>query len=1752
MADEDAFLRFRSRLIRALVLACGLVAWQHLAVLGIDGGAADRLPYAAADLMLALPVAWLAVRCAEPLLPPGGGSWEPITRACATAGVLLVCAVPLAVIQLGAHRVMGGTEGHHHLDGGPALSDPAALLAHGAGQALQCAPAVLLTALLAGLLAEARLPAPARWLPAARRPLRMSVLGVVLGALLVPTAVAAEDTAVRETGRDRPATRGCEAAPQREFDVYAIDVDIVLDRFGDHDPYGYMYVLAKNEQAVLDQQEALRVSSALELDDPDIVQVSPGLGQDPIQPLVIRARLGECVVINLTNKLENAPRNGFGNPVITQPGGVPAVSVDLAGVAYDAAGGAGGQAVGDNPQSVLAAPGETKTYRYFLDPLMGEGARAFRSGGDSTQLTAHGLFGTLIAEPAGARWFDPVTGEERTDDTGWSNWEAMIQPAQGPSFREFTIIYHEIGDENFTVRRPLRENDQGVPIGNDPGIPVGDQVEYGRNLPMIDSRPITPDVPSEGGGGTNVYRPASRAINYRAEPFFRRLQLEAPRGAEAQDANKSLAYSSYSYGDPATPMPRSYLGEPTKTRVVHAGAEQLHVHHVHGGGTRWRMNPGADDPAMDSGLSKTPIQDAASIRLDSQTISPMEAFSLEHECGAGGCQQAAGDFLYHCHISHHYVTGMWGLWRVFDTRQPDLAPLPGREAAPRGVTSDQLVGEVIEGREVVPDAEVTDPDTQIGLEQLVESHLPPQGARWGTEDGTPDPDDATVWDWVKEDRGGPAPVYRGEPETDAVWANYRSPDPGSRPDILFNPDTGRPAYPMLRPHLGMRPPFSPNGHAGSPGVGEIADENNPGAMCPADAEVRSFDITAVSVPIQTTERERDENGRIFVLNEDKDAVLAGDREVEPLVIRSNVADCVAVTLGSQLDEGAQRKVNMHTHLVQFDPLASDGVVAGFAYEQSVFNTDHEGRELTSVDAGDAAVTVSDPDRLRPGISVGIGVGTETIEIRRIEEIDGDRLVLDRPLEREHTPGEPVTVEFVQYRWFSDVDTGTVFFHDHVDAVTSWSHGLFAAHNVEPPGSQYRDPRTGEELRSGAIADIIAPPGSSVGVGQSGAFREYTIFLHNGRRGRAELDMPPGLGSLNPFNGGQECEEGSINLRAAPLGERTPPGDTPADPATTDQRQEYNGAQCRNAFTREGGPATTPDAYTARATVTTVDPYVFSSVKYGDPGTPLLRAYAGDPVVIRTIGVNERAEALRIQGHRFRVERFNEDARLVDAATTGISERYDYVLDGGAGGPSGSPGDYLYYSTRTFALESGAWGILRVHDTLQDDLLPLPDHAVTATGAGFPRQQPAEAADTQREPGPDPAPAYRKNGTVDRSVVTSTAAACPRGARALRYDVSVIDQELPTAPFTDSGGVIYALTSDVAAIRAGTKAVEPLVLRANAGDCVTITLRNRIDPDALYGGTRAGLDLAMLTRNQQLSSGAAVGLNPDTTVAAGASATYTFHADEETGGALFQNLGSTASLRHGAYGMLIVEPRGSRWTDSESGKSLGAHRVSTEAVIRRADGTAFREFALLMHSTDQQYARSILPYGDQVAGNGLNSPDAFNWPLMPIPGGPPGTEGNPGSFDKGFSHINYHSAPLTERLGLTAFRDDYTEADVIGSYGIAFSSTPYGDPDTPVFRARAGDEVVLRVGVGASDQLHSFTVGGHAFPLEPGMAGSSVISTRTLTAGQTLDAHLGPAGGGFGYHGDYLYGDGRQPFAQAGMWGILRVLPAGSRGGPARL
>src|SRR4029453_13291833 len=95
----------------------------------------------------------------------------------------------------------------------------------------------------------------------------------------------------------------------------------------------------------------------------------------------------------------------------------------------------------------------------------------------------------------------------------------------------------------------------------------------GRDIPQVDET-------------TGSYRPGAFALNYRSEPFRNRL-LSFPK-------EKSHAYSSYTFGDPATPMPRGYLGAPTKIRIVPAGGEKFHVFPLHGGGDRWRANPTAD------------------------------------------------------------------------------------------------------------------------------------------------------------------------------------------------------------------------------------------------------------------------------------------------------------------------------------------------------------------------------------------------------------------------------------------------------------------------------------------------------------------------------------------------------------------------------------------------------------------------------------------------------------------------------------------------------------------------------------------------------------------------------------------------------------------------------------------------------------------------------------------------------------------------------------------------------------------------------------------------------------------------------------------------------------------------------------------------------------------------------------------------------------------------------------------------------
>ena len=127
-------------------------------------------------------------------------------------------------------------------------------------------------------------------------------------------------------------------------------------------------------------------------------------------------------------------------------------------------------------------------------------------------------------------------------------------------------------------------------------------------------------------------------------------------------------------------------------------------------------------------------------------------------------------------------------------------------------------------------------------------------------------------------------------------------------------------------------------------------------------------------------------------------------------------------------------------------------------------------------------------------------------------------------------------------------------------------------------------------------------------------------------------------------------------------------------------------------------------------------------------------------------------------------------------------------------------------------------------------------------------------------------------------------------------------------------------------------------------------------------------------------------------------------------------------------------------------------------------------------------------------------------------------------------LNYEAEPFETRLE--------TDPDVARVYDVA----RHGDPSTPVLRAFAGDAVRIHVMVPHGEQNHVFTIEGHQWPLEPAMAGSDLVSSVQVGPVETLNIILdGGAGGRFQVPGEYIYGDRRMPYREAGLWGILRVL-----------
>jgi hypothetical protein len=922
--------------------------------------------------------------------------------------------------------------------------------------------------------------------------------------------------------------------------------------------------------------------------------------------------------------------------------------------------------------------------------------------------------------------------------------------------------------------------------------------------------------------------------------------------------------------------------------------------------------------------------------------------------------------------------------------------------------------------------------------------------------------------------------------------------------------------------------------------------------------------------------------RILTLWGDVAATLNGTRAPEPFFFRANTNDCITfyhTVLAPnvyQLDDFQVRTptdiMGQHIHLVKFDVTSSDGSGNGWNYEDGTFSPDEVIERIEAIRRQNGC-TGKDSGDPRDG--------SFTCPVAKAHPTLG-------------TLGAQTTVQ----RWYADNTLNnngkdrtlrTVFTHDHFGPSTHQQTGLYAGLVVEPQGSKWADQDTGVNFGGAGVgARTDGGPttwrANIITADTANSYREFLLefadyqlaYEAGGGINGAGQPIPDMARAISPpvknevglpfivekapdcFGQPLPCPEAvssedpgtmSVNYRNEPLALRVrdPQTNTQAAGDAGDLSHAY-----RSLTTRADARLNTQPGFY---------PALTPGVQAGDPFTPLLRAYEDDNVQIRIlVGAHEEGHNFSVQGVKWKFEPGTPEDPVANANNNtgfrnnqmmGISEHYEFVVPKLPKNFQGNTADYLYTPGASVDDQwNGLWGLMRAYRAQRTDLARLPNNP---TG-GAPFTNPGDF-----------------NGV------------CPKTAGVQSYDVTaaLARDVLPEATLTynsrpDNGGalhdptaIMFVRTTDLDAsgkLKAGV-AREPLVLRAKAGDCVEVTLRNKlpatgaIDLDGfntmpmivehfnanqVRPSAEVGLHPQNLFYDVTRSAGVNVGLNPVQTVKPGQFQKYQWYAGDVSPNAnnvaVFSaiefgatGLSSSDPIKHsnkGAFGSLIIEPPSSLWTEDANTRA--------QATVTDSNGRSFREF-VMMWQNDVNLRRGS---GDGSAVPNLAEAEDAE--------------------DSGQKAVNYRTEPLWKRMGfepdapLTGPRSalcpgpgavtrncDFTNA-------LSNSQIGGGDPETPVFTATVGQDVRIRLlQPGGHSRNNVFMLHGHIWEEEPYVNNSTALGSNPLSEWKGAQYGVGPgshfdfllkhgAGGAFAVPGDYLYRTFQSFQFDGGIWGIFRV------------
>lgn len=371
--------------------------------------------------------------------------------------------------------------------------------------------------------------------------------------------------------------------------------------------------------------------------------------------------------------------------------------------------------------------------------------------------------------------------------------------------------------------------------------------------------------------------------------------------------------------------------------------------------------------------------------------------------------------------------------------------------------------------------------------------------------------------------------------------------------------------------------------------------------------------------------------------------------------------------------------------------------------------------------------------------------------------------------------------------------------------------------------------------------------------------------------------------------------------------------------------------------------------------------------------------------------------------------------------------------------------------------------------------------------------------------------------------------CPgKDAVIRKYEIAAIQRKIPYNNHGDHDpdGLLFIPVKEVEKAQKENYCPHPLILRANAGEWIEVTLHNLFDPEKpipYYDYPRVPLDFRhkpsmRVSINPQLlrydpvnDSGINVGYNnKEQTVGPGESKKYLWYADQEYGACILQSFGDIRNHRyHGLFGAVMIEPAGAGWYGEDSFRE---NPYGQQAVIMAPGVESFRECVVMIQ-------------------NGIRMLDRNGELIKTAVGDEEDTVDAEDTGEKGY---NYRSERFANRLS-----KDRRISRV-------FSSRIHGDPATPIFYSYPCERVIFRTMMPADKPRNvGFCIHDHEWKEVLDGPSSDIRALQGgISIGNTFNMEL--KDGAF-CPGDYLYRSGSLKWdVESGMWGIFLVMKKGIR------